>query len=150
MMPVTKAKQSEIEALADRLHSTAIHLLRLVRVQDAKSGIGPAQLSALSVIVFGGPISLNDLARAEQVRPPTMSRIVDALEREGLARKTVNQQDRRAVVIEATAKGANVLQQGRRRRVRALAKSLSRLKGVERAEIERAVQAIQRALRREE
>jgi DNA-binding MarR family transcriptional regulator len=118
-----------------------------VRVEDAASGIGPARLSALSVVVFGGPISLNDLARAEQVRPPTMSRIVDALERAGLARKTVNEKDRRAVVIEATSKGAHVLQQGRRRRVRALAKSLSRLKGAERAEIERAVQAIQKALR---
>jgi len=140
-------KSTPIEDLADKLHSTAIHLLRRVRVEDAASGIGPARLSALSVVVFGGPISLNDLARAEQVRPPTMSRIVDALEREGLARKTVNQQDRRAVVIEATAKGANVLQQGRRRRVRALAKSLSRLKHAERAEIERAIEAIQKALR---
>jgi DNA-binding MarR family transcriptional regulator len=140
-------KPAPIEDLADKLHSTAIHLLRRVRVEDAASGIGPARLSALSVVVFGGPISLNDLARAEQVRPPTMSRIVDALEREGLARKTVNQQDRRAVVIEATAKGANVLQQGRRRRVRALAKSLSRLKRAERAEIERAIEAIQKALR---
>ncbi len=139
-----------MEDLADKLHSTAIHLLRRVRVEDAVSGIGPARLSALSVVVFGGPISLNDLARAEQVRPPTMSRIVDALEKEGLARKTINQQDRRAVVIEATPKGANVLQQGRKRRVRALAKSLSRLKSAERAEIERALQAIQRALRREE
>ncbi len=143
-------KTARIEDLAGKLHSTAIHLLRRVRVEDAVSGIGPARLSALSVVVFGGPISLNDLARAEQVRPPTMSRIVDALEKEGLARKTINQQDRRAVVIEATPTGANVLQQGRKRRVRALAKSLSRLKGAERAEIERAVQAIQRALRREE
>ena len=140
-------KSTPIEDLADKLHSTAIHLLRRVRVEDAASGIGPARLSALSVVVFGGPISLNDLARAEQVRPPTMSRIVDALESEGLARKTVNQQDRRAVVIEATAKGANVLQQGRRRRVRALAKSLSRLKHAERAKIERAIEAIQKALR---
>ncbi len=140
-------KSTPIEDLADKLHSTAIHLLRRVRVEDAASGIGPARLSALSVVVFGGPISLNDLARAEQVRPPTMSRIVDALEREGLARKTVNQQDRRAVVIEATAKGANVLQQGRRRRVRALAKSLSRLKHAERGKIERAIEAIQKALR---
>ena len=140
-------KAGPMDELADKLHSTAIHLLRRVRVEDAASGIGPARLSALSVVVFGGPISLNDLARAEQVRPPTMSRIVDALEREGLACKTVNEKDRRAVVIEATPKGANVLRQGRKRRVRALAKSLSQLTGTERAEIERAVQAIQKALR---
>src|SRR5216684_4048712 len=113
-------KQVQIEALADKLHSAAIHLLRLVRVQDAKSGIGPARLSALSVIVFGGPISLNDLAAAEQVRPPTMSRIVDALEAADLARRRANQSDRRAVLIEATAKGTAVLKAGRKRRVKFL------------------------------
>src|SRR6478752_9901737 len=97
------ANAAKAEGLADRLHSTAIHLLRLVRVQDAAAGIGPAQLSALSVIVFGGPVSLNDLARAEQVRPPTMSRIVDGLEAAGLAKRSANPEDRRAVTIEATS-----------------------------------------------
>src|SRR5262250_1499425 len=107
--------KTNTEELADRLHSAAIHLLRLVRVQDTASGIGPARLSALSVIVFGGPISLNDLAAAEQVHPPTMSRIVDALEAAGLARRRSNQEDRRAVLIEATARGSAVLRAGRRR-----------------------------------
>jgi DNA-binding MarR family transcriptional regulator len=141
------AKASKTEDLADRLHSAAIHLLRLVRVQDAATGIAPARLSALSVVVFGGPISLNDLARAEQVRPPTMSRIVDALEAQGLARRRTNQQDRRAVLIEATAKGASMLRQGRNRRVKFLAAHLRRLSATERKDIERAVQAIQKAMR---
>ncbi|HET7871395.1 MAG TPA: MarR family transcriptional regulator, partial [Terriglobales bacterium] len=101
------------EALADRLHSAAIHLLRLVRVEDAAAGIGPAQLSALSVLVFGGPLSLTALARAEQVKAPTMSRIVDALETGGLARRRVNPRDRRAVHLEATEKGALLLHRGR-------------------------------------
>src|SRR5271167_3430794 len=92
------------EELADHLHSVAIRLLRLVRVQDAASGIAPARLSALSVIVFGGPVSLRDLARAEQVRAPTMSRIVDALEAQGLAKRRTNAKDRRAVIIAATKK----------------------------------------------
>src|SRR4249920_3993420 len=61
--------------LADQLHSAAIHLLRRLRVRDRESGVGPAQLSALSVLVLGGgPRSLGELAEAEQVRPPTMSR----------------------------------------------------------------------------
>jgi DNA-binding MarR family transcriptional regulator len=140
------AKLSKIEDLADRLHSAAIHLLRQVRVEDAATGIAPARLSALSVLVFGGAMSLNDLARAEQVRPPTMSRIVDALESEGLARRTVNPQDRRAVVIEATEKGTAILWQGRKRRVKFLAKRLSRLSAAERRQIESAVQAIQKAM----
>jgi DNA-binding MarR family transcriptional regulator len=138
--------RNQTENLADRLHSAAIRLLRLVRVQDAASGIAPARLSALSVIVFGGPVSLRDLARAEQVRPPTMSRIVDALESQGLARRNINQQDRRAVLIEATEKGAALLKQGRKRRVKFLASYLSHLDYSEFADIERAVQAIQRVL----
>jgi len=105
-------------------------------------------LSALSVIVFGGPVSLNDLARAEQVRPPTASRIVDALEAEGLARRSVNEQDRRAVQIEATEKGVAMLKQGRKRRVKFLAAHLSRLSGAELRDIERAVQAIQKAMKK--
>src|SRR5579859_1248175 len=140
------AKLNKIEDLADRLHSTAIHLLRQVRVQDAATGIAPARLSALSVLVFGGAMSLNDLARAEQVRPPTMSRIVDALESEGLIHRTVNQQDRRAVVLEATEKGTAILWQGRKRRVKFLAKRLSRLSEAERRQIESGVQAIQKAM----
>ncbi|HEY1528160.1 MAG TPA: MarR family transcriptional regulator [Candidatus Angelobacter sp.] len=139
-------KLGQIEELADRLHSTAIHLLRQVRVQDAATGIAPARLSALSVVVFGGAMSLNELARAEQVRPPTMSRIVDALEAGGLVRRTVNERDRRAVVIEATEKGAAILWRGRKRRVKFLAKHLSRLGEAERKQIESAVQAIQKAM----
>jgi DNA-binding MarR family transcriptional regulator len=134
------------EALADRLHSTAIHLLRLVRVQDAATGVAPARLSALSVIVFGGPISLNDLAKAEQVRPPTMSRIVDALETEELVRRSVNPADRRAVMIEATERGKQILHAGRQRRVKSLARHLSVLSARELAFIQSAINAIQKAL----
>jgi DNA-binding MarR family transcriptional regulator len=143
------AKLNKIEDLADRLHSTAIHLLRQVRVEDAATGIAPARLSALSVLVFGGAMSLNDLAGAEQVRPPTMSRIVDALEAEGLARRTVNPQDRRAIVIEATEKGTAILWRGRKRRVKFLAKRLLRLSEAERKQIGLAVQAIQKAMARQ-
>ena len=142
------ALKANTEHLADRLHSVSIHLLRLVRGQDAASGIGPAQLSALSVLVFGGSLSLNDLARAEQVRPPTMSRIVDALETQGLARRRPNEQDRRALLIEATERGAQILKLGRKRRVKFLARHLSRLTPEELKQIERAVPAIQKAIHR--
>jgi MarR family len=76
-----------LEVAADKLHSAAIHLLRRLRARDRESGIGPAKLSALSVLVFGGSRSLGELAAAEQVRPPTMSRIVSGLERARLVRR---------------------------------------------------------------
>ena len=148
-MPPRKSnadRRAALETLADRLHSNAIHLLRLVRVQDAATGVAPARLSALSVIVFGGPISLNDLAKAEQVRPPTMSRIVDALEREELARRSVNPADRRGIMIEATERGKQILHAGRQRRVKLLARHLSVLSPRELALIESAIITIQKAL----
>jgi DNA-binding MarR family transcriptional regulator len=143
------SKLTKIEDLADRLHSTAIHLLRQVRVQDSATGLAPARLSALSVLVFGGAMSLNQLAQAEQVRPPTMSRIVDALESDGLARRTVNPEDRRAVVIEATERGTAILWRGRKRRVKFLARHLSRLSEEERKKIGDAIIAIHKAMARQ-
>jgi DNA-binding MarR family transcriptional regulator len=140
------SKLTKTEELADRLHTAAIHLLRQVRVQDSATGLPPARLSALSVLVFGGAMSLNALAKAEQVRAPTMSRIVDALEAEKLIRRTVNPQDRRAVVLEATEKGTAILWQGRKRRVKFLAKHLSRLSEQERKQIDDAIKAIQKAM----
>ncbi len=112
---------------ANRLHSAAIHLLRRLRVRDRESGVGPAQLSALSVLVLGGgPRSLGELAEAEHVRPPTMSRIVAGLVRAGLVRRGKTEDGRR-VRLEASAKGTRILQEGRRRRVESLAHALSPL-----------------------
>lgn len=124
--------QSREYVLADRLHSAAIHLLRLVRLQDVKTGIGPARLSALSVLVFGSPKSLKELADLEQVQPPTMSRIVEGLESEGLIRRTVPR-DRRQIRLEPTEKGKRILREARQQRVAALA---ARLKGLPDAELE--------------
>lgn len=128
---MTQGKQKghpdrEAAEVADRLHSAAIHLLRRLRVRDLASGIGPAQLSALSVLVFGGPRSLSELAEAEQVRLPTMSRIVAGLERSGLLRRRETE-DKRRFRLEATAKGIKILQEGRRRRVESLAEAVQSL-----------------------
>src|SRR2546429_9406722 len=116
---------SETFEAADRLHSAAIHLLRRLRVRDRESGVGPAQLSALSVLVLGGgPRSLGALAEAEQFRPPTMSRIVAGLVRAGLVRRGKTEDGRR-VRLEASAKGSKILQPGGRRSGEALAKAVS-------------------------
>jgi len=129
-MEPDKGKQNpepDALAVADRLHSAAIHLLRLVRTRDTESGVGPAQLSALSVLVFAGPRSLGELAAAEQVRPPTMSRIVAGLMRAGLVRRYIAKEDRRRLRLEATAKGTALLQAARKRRVESLAATLGAL-----------------------
>lgn len=103
--------------VADRLHSAAIHLLRRVRKVDEETGLTAARLSALSVLVFGGPTTLGALARAEQVTAPTMSRLVDGLERDGLAERERNAADGRSFVVHATPQGQVILQRGRERRI---------------------------------
>src|SRR3970040_1114579 len=106
------------DELADRIHSLAIHLLRRLRREDAKAGLTGPRLSALSVVVFGGPITLCELAAAEQVKPPTMTRLVRALEQEGLVRREKDPHDGRVSRLRATTKGDALLGEGRARRVR--------------------------------
>jgi DNA-binding MarR family transcriptional regulator len=116
---------------ADLLHSAAIRVLRMVRTEDAQSGIGPAQLSALSVLVFGGARTVSDLAALEQVRPPTMSRIVDGLVQKKLAQRIEEADDRRAVRVKATAQGEKLMLAGKERRVKALASRFEALSATE-------------------
>src|SRR5580692_148891 len=100
------------ENIADQLHSLAIHLLRKLRREDESSGLNAPRLSALSVIVFAGPVTLGDLAAAEQVRPPTMTRIVDALAEQGTVSRSKDAKDGRTTHIAATPVGRKLLMQG--------------------------------------
>lgn len=118
---------TNLMTVADALHSATIHLLRGIREEDERTGIGPARLSALSVLVFAGPMRLTELARLEQVKPPTMTKVITGLEAVGLVRRRADPADARAVRLEATARGTKLLQEGRRRRVDRLAAALRAL-----------------------
>jgi DNA-binding MarR family transcriptional regulator len=136
-----------VEAVADRLHSAALHLLRRLRTEDDALGISPPRLSALSVVVFAGPLQIGALAAAEGVAAPTMTRLVDGLERDGLVARGPDPLDGRAVVIRATARGTRVLQRGRARRVETLARGLRSLEPAELEALARGVDALERMLR---
>ena len=113
----------DVEETADLLHGAAIRLLRHLRKEDTASGVPSAQLSALSMLVFSGPQTMGTLAVAEQMRPPSMSQLVDALERKGLAvRRPI---DRRSIQVSATEKGRRLLEASRQRRLERLTQSLS-------------------------
>jgi DNA-binding MarR family transcriptional regulator len=134
-----------IEA-ADRFHSAAIHALRHVRREDPATGVPPAQLSALSVLVFGGSRTLTELAAAEQVRPPTMTRIVQGLEAAGLVQRARDPHDARVHRLQATAKGRRVMQRGRERRVANLATLLGGLSPEQIARVREAAELVEHAL----
>jgi DNA-binding MarR family transcriptional regulator len=133
------------ETVADKLNSAMIHLLRRAAREDPAAGIGPAQLSALSVLVFGGATTLGRLADAEHVRPPTMTRIVAALEEAGLVRKETSPDDRRSVRVSATPAGRRLMQAARQRRIRALSGRLAGLSERDLATLERAAALMEEA-----
>jgi DNA-binding MarR family transcriptional regulator len=134
--------------LALRLHAAAIHLLRAVRVADAATGLTPARLSALSVLVFGGARTIGALAAAEQVSAPTMTRLVRALEADGLVRRAADASDGRRVRVRATARGRALLEAARARRVALLTARLASLDAAERDALEVAVAALERVTRK--
>ncbi|HKR36798.1 MAG TPA: MarR family transcriptional regulator [Steroidobacteraceae bacterium] len=141
------SKDDALADVAQQLHSVAIHLLRRLRRTDDQMGLSGPRASALSVLVFGGPASLAQLAKAEQVKPPTMVRIVDALEASGLARREADKDDLRAVRIRATAKGRKLLLEGRARRVRQLINLLEGASAAERTALADTVSTLQRLLK---
>ena len=138
----SRKPDARARTLADQLHSSAIHLLRQLRKEDDVSGLSAPRLSALSVVVFGGPITLGRLAKAEQVKPPTMTRIVTGLEKDGLVQRVGDAADRRLTLIQATSKGRNILAAGRARRVEKLAAAVATLRSSELAELSRGVQLL--------
>jgi DNA-binding MarR family transcriptional regulator len=133
---------------ADAMHSAAIHLLRRVRQVDEEAmRISPARASALSVLVFAGARSLTELAEAERVTPATMSKLVAAMEREGLVQRRPHATDGRAVRLEATAKGRRILEHGRERRLALLESLLAGTSARETAAVREAAEIVERALR---
>jgi DNA-binding MarR family transcriptional regulator len=124
--------------VATVLHRAAIRLLRAVRVADDETGISAPKLSALSVLAFGGAMSLSALARAEQVTPATMSKLASDLEAEGLVAKRADREDKRGIRIEVTARGRALMEEGRRRRLVLLQKRVAKLSRDERALLDKA------------
>src|SRR5467141_445142 len=121
------SRQVPARTVADRLHSAAIHLLRRLRVEDKAIGLTGPRASALSVIVFRGPIAMGALADAEQVRAPTMTRLVTSLENAGLVRRVSDRADGRVQLVKATAAGKRLLQKGRARRVERLMQGVAQI-----------------------
>jgi DNA-binding MarR family transcriptional regulator len=102
----------------------------------------------LSVVVFAGPLTLGELATAEQVKPPTMTRLVRALEARGLVTREADERDGRVVRLRATTKGRTLMAEGRARRVRALAGALDRLDATEHAALRGAATVLERIIAR--
>src|SRR5436189_4463065 len=99
--PISTSSDLRPAELASQLRFAVMRLSRRLR-QHAPEDITPSQLSALSVIVRERRLTLSQLAEAERVQPPTITRVIDSLERKGLATRVPSDQDRRVAFVEAT------------------------------------------------
>ena len=138
-----QAPGAATRAVADRLHSAAIHLLRRLRVEDKAMGLTAPRASVLSVLVFRGPVTMSALAEAEQVRRPTITRLIDGLERRGLVRRASHAADGRVQLVEATAAGKRLLQKGRERRVERLMQGIAHLPAEDQRVLARAAELME-------
>ena len=135
-------RKPPLTATASDLNSAAIHLLRGMRSVDRRSGLTAARLSALSVLVFGGPSTLGALARAEDVTDPTMTRIVDGLVSLGLASRSRHPDSGRQILVSATDEGQRLMAAARQRRIDAITDALRSLAPAERDAIVAAAPAL--------
>lgn len=133
---------SSTEDLANTLHATAIYLLRAARADDPETGLSPARLSALSVVVHAGPLSLSELAGQEQISRPAMSQLVAGLEYAELVRRRPDPGDGRRSLLDATAQGTRLLQAARRNRVKRISAMLEKMAPEDRKALEKGVVAL--------
>lgn len=134
------------EELAGRFYSAVLHLLRRVAQEDRASGVSPSRLSALSVLVFGGPRTIGALAAAEGVTPPTMTRLVAGMVADGLVERAPDETDRRVVRVMASTDGRSLLLAGRDRRVATLAAMMDPLTPKERRRMATTADIVERML----
>lgn len=148
MLPARPAAvpADDLHDTASSVHSAALRLLRLARQADAGMDLDGPRASVLSVLVFAGPQPMKRLAEMEQVTPPAVTKIVDALQAAGLATRTPSTTDRRVVVVAATPAGRRLLERGRAARVRVVADRMRPLTDRDLATLRRAAQIIERLL----
>ena len=136
---------ASILQLAGELRPAVFRLARHLRQARADAEeLTPSQLSAMGVLLREGELQIGELAAYEQVKAPSMTRLVDHLEGRGLLRRTPSPKDKRAIVVGLTEQGTELLEANRQRRNEWLAVRLERLTEEERAILRTAIPVLQK------
>lgn len=134
---------TDTTVVASRLRLGVTRLARKLR-QEAEPGISPSLLAALSTLDHRGRLTVSELCAAEQVQPPTMTRIVAAMVEAGLATREPDPDDGRVAWVGLTPAGTRLIQRSRRRKEAYLAKALRGLEPEEVEALERAADILER------
>jgi DNA-binding MarR family transcriptional regulator len=140
---VPSAPSVDTAALAARLRLGVTRLARRLR-QEAEPGITPSMLAALSSVDRYQPVTMRDLCAAEQVQPPSMTRIVAALVDAGLVTREADPADGRVAWVRLTPEGRRLLERSRRRKEAYLARSIRSLDPGELRALEEATAVLER------
>ncbi|MDQ1479241.1 MAG: hypothetical protein QOI44_102 [Actinomycetota bacterium] len=138
----TSTATAPLPEVASRLRLAVMRLSRRLR-QHAPGGITPSQLSALTTVVAEGRITLSQLAVAERVQPPSITRVVDVLVTDGFATRTQSEEDRRVAWVEPTPDGRALVEAVRRQRDAYLAQRLATLTPEDVAVLARAAELLE-------
>jgi len=130
--------------LASALRLCVMRLARRMRAERADTSLTLSQLAALATLERSGPLTPRELAAAERVQPPSMTRLVASLEAEGLVTRSAHPSDGRQVLLAVSRSGATLLREDRRRREAWLARQLAALDPEERAVLHRAAVVLDR------
>jgi DNA-binding MarR family transcriptional regulator len=113
--------------LASALRLSLLRIARRLRSQRVNTAATLSQLSALSTVAKCGPLSAGEIATVEQVQPPSMTKILAALEHSGWVQRSSHPDDRRQSIIAITPAGCELLSEEARARDEWLAKRLVEL-----------------------
>jgi DNA-binding MarR family transcriptional regulator len=134
--------------LATALRISVSRLARRLRAERMAKGLEPGlsdtQLAALAALERHGAMTPGELADHEKVQPPSMTRVIAALEERGLVERAPHATDRRQVVLTANEQGKTVVRQSRRLREAWLAKRLRELTPQERALLRQAAPILEK------
>ena len=111
-------------AVASALRLAVMRLARRLRGERSDTSLTISQIAALSTLERTGALTPGELAAAERVQPPSMTRIVASLEAAGLVTRTDHPSDGRQVLLAASPEGAAIVREDRRRRDAWLAQRL--------------------------
>lgn len=132
------------EQLASGLRIAVMRLTRRLRAEKTDNSLTLSQLSAMASLYRHGPCSPSMLAEIERVQPPSMTRVIAALEEAGLAVRAPHETDRRQSVITLSNEGRAVLEANRRQREAWLARILEDLPAEERSLLRAALPVLER------
>lgn len=143
-MPTASTSTVTDSALATSLRLSVMRLARRLRATRVDNALTLTQLAALATLDLHGPLTPGELAAHEKVQPPSMTRVVAALEELGLLVRAPHARDRRQVLLTPSEAGRRLLDEDRRRRDQWMALRLRELSADDRELLRRAAAVLER------